>query len=291
VLSALIDFGVPICVILLMFIAGTEITFQSLPALRNSPRAVLTGSLGQLLITPAVGLAVVSATAPAQRVAACVMLLSLCPGGGISTYYTYIARANVSLSALITALSTLLCLLTIPVWLSLFPRYSETMLGLAAIPTSHIIGQLLLFMCVPLAAGTMLQRHRPDFVSRHGAHLRRLSFILIAVVLTLSVISMSGQLGNLARDIAASSDMFIVLAMAAAQVTTIGIPAADRHAVVIESAVRNIAVALLLGKGLLDTEGLTILVGFLTVYFVIELMIIMAYASVAQKTLLKFSNS
>jgi bile acid:Na+ symporter, BASS family len=291
VLPALIDFGVPVCVILLMFIAGTEITFQSLPALRRSPRAVLTGSLGQLLITPAIGLAVISATGPAQRVAACVMLLSLCPGGGISTYYTYIARANVSLSALITAISTLLCLVTIPLWLSVFPYYADTMLGLAAIPTSLILGQLLLFMCVPLAAGAILQRQMPEFVNRHGARLRTLSFMIIAVVLILSVVSMSGQLGDLARDIAASSALFIVLAMAAAHVTTIAIPAADKHAVIIESAVRNIAVALLLGKSLLDNQGLAILVGFLTVYFVIELVIIMAYASVVQKANLKFSRA
>jgi bile acid:Na+ symporter, BASS family len=284
VLPALIDFGVPVCVILLMFIAGTEITFQSLPALRRSPRAVLTGSLGQLLITPAIGLAVISATGPAQRVAACVMLLSLCPGGGISTYY-------VSLSALITALSTLLCLVTIPLWLSVFPYYADTMLGLAAIPTSLILGQLLLFMCVPLAAGAILQRQMPEFVNRHGARLRTLSFMIIAVVLILSVVSMSGQLGDLARDIAASSALFIVLAMAAAHVTTIAIPAADKHAVIIESAVRNIAVALLLGKSLLDNQGLAILVGFLTVYFVIELVIIMAYASVVQKANLKFSRA
>ncbi len=290
-LPALIDFGVPICVILLMFIAGTEITFQSLPALRRSPRAVLTGSLGQLLITPAVGLAVISATGPVQRVAACVMLLSCCPGGGISTYYTYIARANVSLSALITAISTLLCLLTIPLWLSLFPHFGTTMLGLAAIPATQILGQLLLFMGVPLAAGAILQRKMPEFVSRHGPYLRTLSFIVIGIVLILSVISMSGQLSDLARDIAASSALFIVLAMAVAHVTTIGIPPADKHAVIIESAVRNIAVALLLGKSLLDTQGLTILVGFLTVYFVIELVIIMGYASVVQKANLKFSRA
>lgn len=290
-LAALIDFGVPICVILLMFIAGTEITFQSLPALRNSPRAVLTGSIGQLLITPIVGLATVYANAPAKPIAACVILLSLCPGGGISTYYTYIARANVALSALITALSTLLCLFTIPAWLSVLSHHSDSMLGIAAIPTIHILGQLILFMCAPLAAGAVLQQRSPEFVRRHGRQLRTVSFALIAIVLTLSIISMRGQIGIIASDIAVSSTLFIVLAMVAAQITTTGIPAPDRHAIVIESAVRNIAVALLLGKALLDTAGLTLLVGFLTVYFVIELLLILVYASVAQKSHLRVSRA
>ena len=283
-LAVLIDVGVPICAILLMFIAGTEIRVGSLAALRQSPRAVVTGSLGQLLITPAVGLAVVYAAAPAKPVAACVMLLSVCPGGGISTYYTYIARANVALSALITALSTILSLFTIPAWLALLSHVGLAFLGIAQVPATQVLAQLFVFMVLPITAGAIMQRRNPEFIARHGPQLRRLSIAVISIVLVLSGISMATHIGAVAQDIATTSTMFIILAMGAAQITAIGIPAYERHAVVIESAVRNIAVALLLGKSLLDSSGLPILAAFLTGYFLIELVIILGYASVVQKT-------
>jgi BASS family bile acid:Na+ symporter len=283
VLAVLIDVGVPFCVILLMFIAGTDIQARSLAALRQSPRAVATGSLGQLLITPAVGLAVIYAAAPAEPIAACVMLLSICPGGGISNYYTYIARANVALSALITALSTILSLFTIPAWLALFSHAGLAFLGIAQVPATQVLAQLLLFMVLPITAGAILQRRNPEFLERHNQQLRKLSIAVISIVLLLSGISTATQIGAVAQDIAVTSTMFIILAMGAAQTTAIGIPAYERHAVVIEGGVRNIAVALLLGKSLLDPSGLAILAAFLTGYFLIELVIILGYASIVQK--------
>jgi BASS family bile acid:Na+ symporter len=283
VLAVLIDVGVPFCVILLMFISGTDIQARSLAALRQSPRALITGSFGQLLITPAVGLAVIHASAPAKPIAACVMLLSICPGGGISNYYTYIARANVALSALITALSTVLALFTIPAWLALFSHAGLAFLGIAQVPATQVLAQLLLFMVLPITAGAILQRRNPEFLERHNQQLRKLSIAVISIVLLLSGISTATQIGAVAQDIAVTSTMFIILAMGAAQTTAIGIPAYERHAVVIEGGVRNIAVALLLGKSLLDTSGLAILAAFLTGYFLIELVIMLGYASIVQK--------
>ncbi len=290
-LAVLIDVGVPFCVILLMFISGTDIQARSLAALRQSPRALITGSFGQLLITPAVGLAVIHASAPAKPIAACVMLLSICPGGGISNYYTYIARANVALSALITALSTILSLFTIPAWLALFSHAGLAFLGIAQVPATQVLevpatqvlAQLLLFMVLPITAGAILQRRNPEFLERHNQQLRKLSIAVISIVLLLSGISTATQIGAVAQDIAVTSTMFIILAMGAAQTTAIGIPAYERHAVVIEGGVRNIAVALLLGKSLLDTSGLAILAAFLTGYFLIELVIMLGYASIVQK--------
>jgi BASS family bile acid:Na+ symporter len=211
------------------------------------------------------------------------MLLSICPGGGISNYYTYIARANVALSALITALSTILSLFTIPAWLALFSHAGLAFLGIAQVPETQVLAQLLLFMVLPITAGAILQRRNPEFLERHGPLLRRLSIAVISIVLVLSGISMATQIGAVAKDIVITSTLFIILAMGAAQITAIGIPAYERHAVVIESAVRNIAVALLLGKSLLDTNGLAILAAFLTGYFLIELVIMLGYASFAQK--------
>jgi BASS family bile acid:Na+ symporter len=283
VLAVLIDVGVPFCVIVLMFISGTDIPARSLAALRQSPRALITGSFGQLLITPAVGLAVIHASAPAKPIAACVMLLSICPGGGISNYYTYIARANVALSALITALSTVLALFTIPAWLALFSHAGLAFLGIAQVPATQVLAQLLLFMVLPITAGAILQRRNPEFLERHNQQLRKLSIAVISIVLLLSGISTATQIGAVAQDIAVTSTMFIILAMGAAQTTAIGIPAYERHAVVIEGGVRNIAVALLLGKSLLDTSGLAILAAFLTGYFLIELVIMLGYASIVQK--------
>ena len=90
---------------------------------------------------------------PVKPIAAGVLILSICPGGGISTYYTYLARANVALSACITALSTVLSLLTMPLWLSLLASQSQAVAELKEVPVGFVFGQLVLFMVLPVAAG------------------------------------------------------------------------------------------------------------------------------------------
>ena len=43
-----------------------------------------------------------------------VLVLALCPGGAISNYYVYLARGDVALSIALTAVSTLLAVVTVP---------------------------------------------------------------------------------------------------------------------------------------------------------------------------------
>jgi BASS family bile acid:Na+ symporter len=283
-LSVMIDVGIPLCAVLLMFIAGTEVRVAGIQELRQSMRATLTGSVGQLITTPAVALATISLAAPVKPIATGVVLLSICPGGGISTYYTYLARANVALSALITTLSTLLSLITMPLWLWLLSKHGQAVVELNEVPVRFVLGQLVLFMLLPVAAGASLQRFRRELVERRTAALRRISFMLVLIVLGLTATAIQSELAVLAKDIGLSAIIFILLAMMVARLTTVGLRPRERCVVVIESAVRNIGVALLLGRTVLDPADLPIVASFLIGYFLFELVIMVGYATLAQKS-------
>ncbi len=289
-LSIVIDVGIPLCAILLMFIAGTEVRMAAIEEVRHSRRATLTGSIGQLITTPAVGLATIFLAAPVKPIAAGVLILSICPGGGISTYYTYLARANVALSAFITALSTVLSLLTMPLWLSLLTKLGQAVVELKEVPVAFVLGQLALFMLLPVAAGAFLQHVRPDLVQHHTAFFRRMSLLVVLVVLGLTATAIQSELTTLARDIGLSAIIFIALAMLFAHLTTVGLRPGERCVVVIESAVRNVGVALLLAKTLFSPADLAVIASFLIGYFLIELIIMVAYATLAQRENLLLST-
>jgi BASS family bile acid:Na+ symporter len=282
-LSIVIDVGIPLCAFLLMFIAGTEVRMAAIEEVRYSRRATITGSIGQLITTPAVGLAAIYLAAPVKLIAAGVLILSICPGGGISTYYTYLARANVALSAFITALSTVLSLLTMPLWLSLFAKLGQAVVELKEVPVAFVLGQLALFMLLPVAIGGCLQHFRPGLVERHALFFRRISLLVVLVVLGLTATAIQSELATLTRDICLSAIVFIVLAMLFAHLTTVGLRPGERCVVVIESAVRNVGVALLLARTLFSPADLAVIASFLIGYFLIELIIMVAYATLAQR--------
>jgi BASS family bile acid:Na+ symporter len=282
-LSVMIDFGIPLCALLLMFIAGTDVRMAAIHEVRHSRRATVTGSIGQLITTPAIGLATVYLATPVKPIAAGVLILSVCPGGGISTYYSYLARANVALSACITALSTVLSLLTMPLWLSLLASQSQAVAEFKEVPVGFVVGQLVLFMVLPVAAGACLQHVRPEFVERHTMLFRRMSLLVVFAVLSLTAAAVQSEIAVLARDIGLSAIIFIVLAMLFAHSTTVGLRSVERSVVVIESAVRNVGIALVLARALLSPAELAIIASFLIGYFLIELIIMISYATLVQR--------
>lgn len=277
-LQVLVDYCVPANLLLLMLIAGTEITAADFRALRQKPGPVLIGAVGQLLFLPLIALCVIFSLPLNPAVAAGVILLSLCPGGGISNYYCYLGRCNVLLSAMIAAAGTLLALVSIPLWLNVLPALPGIDQQLTAVPVTPIVRQLIAFMIVPLAAGFLLRRYLPGFLDSHGAKLRSLSALLVFLILVAAVWTVRDKLAGLAWDIVVASALFIVLAMLLGAALSYRMGARDWPVVVIESGVRNIGVALILGGAILSPPAFGVFASFLTGYFAVEIAIMLAYA-------------
>ena len=119
-----IDYGVPVSLFVLMTIVGTELVLEDLKRVARHPRAVLLGVAGQLIVLPPLVLLIAALTGLGPFLTTSLLLLSLCPGGAISNYYSYLARCNVSLAATITALGTLCSLVSIPLWLAIIGRWT-----------------------------------------------------------------------------------------------------------------------------------------------------------------------
>lgn len=277
-LQFLTDAAVPGCLFFLMLVAGTEITQVDVQRLSQNTRAVLLGSAGQLLTLPLVALAINSVISPPPAVAAGLLLLSLSPNGGISNTYCYLARCNVLLSATITVAGTVLCLFTIPMWLKLLPNVPGFGVKLLDIPSQTIFAQLLALMVVPMGIGMLLRQSYPNKVADAAKPLRRLSIVLVALILALAVATVSGDLSVLLFDIVIAAALFIVAAMLIGWLLGYGLAEKDRTVLVIEAGVRNVGVALLLGGVMLRPDAFGILASMITGYFIVEVAIMLAYS-------------
>jgi predicted Na+-dependent transporter len=142
-LKHVVDFGVPIGIFVLMLIAGTEIAVGDFVRLVKHPRPVLIGAFGQMVVLPPLSFLVAVTSAASPFVSTAVLLIALCPGGPISNNYCYLARCDVSLSATITAVGTLLCLAGIPLWLKFMSDSSAFDPGLLYLSASRILVQLM----------------------------------------------------------------------------------------------------------------------------------------------------
>lgn len=276
-LQILANYAVPGCLFLLMLVAGTEVNVADFSRLRHNFGVVAIGAAGPLAVLPVIVLFINSAAAPPPPVAVGMLLLSLCPNGGISNYYCYLARCNVLLSATITAIGTVLSLLTIPVWLELLSTFSSAATGLVTVPASTIVAQLIVFMVVPMSVGMLLKHAFPGRLSLTAKMLRIFSIMIVGLILVSAVATVTDQLSSLFASIASCALLFIASAMIFGWMLGYGLGARDRPVLVIESGVRNVAVALIIGGALLSKDGFGIFASFITGYFIVEIVVMLIY--------------
>lgn len=276
----IIDFGVPVGLFVLMTIVGTELTLADLKRVTQHPRAVVLGVAGQLFILPPFVLLIAAAVRPGSFLTTSLLLLSLCPGGAISNTYSYLARCNVSLAAAITTAGILCSLVSIPVWLAIIARWTPLTQEIVTVPTLRILSQLLLLMVFPLALGAAARRRWPGLVSRMANQLRWASFAIVLVILLAATWSVRDDLYAIAGRIALSATMFILGAMLIGRILAYSLPAKDAPVLVIESAVRNVGIAAIIGRVIFSDGDFPIFSGFLTGYFIIEVLIMVAYAQI-----------
>lgn len=172
--------------ILLMFQLGMELNRDSFLRVIRHPLPVGVGLVGQLVLLPllAFGVGCLFRLPPVFFIG--LMLIACCPGGSSSNVFSLLAKGDVALSVLLTALSSVITLFTIPVALSLVTRfvslYSEVEIHL---PVGQLIVQNLLLMFLPMACGGLVRVYFPRVATLLQRILARLSFpalMLLAAV-------------------------------------------------------------------------------------------------------------
>lgn len=261
-----------------MLIAGTEVHIADVRKVASTPQPLILGSVGQLLVLPFIALLIQILVQPVPYIATSILLLALSPGGGISNYYSYVARCNVLLSAAITASGTLLSLVTIPGFMSLFPEMFGETVRSGEFPVRPVMAQLFVLMVMPLLIGSFLAHVFPETVGKSSLSLRVISNVLILAILILAVWSARATIEVHFYEILLSAILFVFAAMLTGWLLGQGLNEDDRSVLVIESGTRNIGVALLLGGIVLDTKSFPVFASFLTVYFAVELFSMLLFA-------------
>lgn len=248
------DLAGPAILFFMMALVGSELTGDDFRRVARYPRAVLVGTAAQVVLLPLCAAALVLLFRPQPFVAAGMVLLAATPGGGISNVFAYLAGANTALSVTLTAVSSLLAAVTLPLVTALgFARLAGAE-GAFDVPLAAMIGQLAGVILLPIALGMLLRARRPDLPERWGKPLRRA--VLVSVVLLFAA-GMGGDDSGLAGEVlrvAPLALLWTALAMALGLATAalLGLDGADRFTFVIEFSVRNVGLAAIVALSSFD---------------------------------------
>jgi bile acid:Na+ symporter, BASS family len=253
---------VPVGLMLVMFSLGLTLALGDFALVAKRPLLVGAGFATHLFVLPLLGFLVGLIFRLPPEMALGLFIVSLCPAGTTSNAMTFVGRGNVALAVVLTALSSLVTVFTIPIVLSwAVPWYLEG--GDRPVPgldVLNIMRQLAMITLLPVAIGMIVKRFVPDFAARLARWMRPVALVIVILVIGLSVIvSYEMVLDNLLRAtpaIYALNGAAILFGLMLGRL--LGANARDSMTLAIETSVQNVTLAIFLTLTILDNLPLAV---------------------------------
>ena len=173
----------PISLALIMLALGMGLTIQDFTRVIKQPGDFIVGLICQLVFLPIIAFALVFILDVPVELAVGLMIIAAAPGGVTSNILTKFANGDVALSISLTAVISLLSILTVP-----FIIFKSIDLLNASANTNEIsmIGisiKMFLVVTLPVILGMIIRRFANNFVSSNEKIIQTISLILFLIVL------------------------------------------------------------------------------------------------------------
>jgi BASS family bile acid:Na+ symporter len=178
----------PLSLAIIMLGMGLSLVPEDFQRVTKYPKAVAIGLTSQLIFLPIIGF-IIAKVVPMQPVIAMgLMIVALCPGGVSSNIITFLAKGDVALSVTLTAFSSLITVLTIPIFGNLAYQHFLGETATIALPILPTILQIFIMTIVPISIGMMVRKLFPQFAISLEKVTNRLAAGLLALIIVLLVI-------------------------------------------------------------------------------------------------------
>ncbi|MEM7185664.1 MAG: bile acid:sodium symporter family protein [Bacteroidota bacterium] len=168
---------------IIMLGMGMSLKFSDFERVLLYPRAVFIGLFNQLILLPLIGFGIVSLLNVPPEIAVGIMILAACPGGPTSNLISHLAKADLALSVTLTALSSLITILTIPFLVNFALSHFMDKGQIIELDIFQTIAQIFVIVVIPVAIGMMIRRFKPNFALKMGKPVRIASGVLLALII------------------------------------------------------------------------------------------------------------
>ena len=229
---------------LLMFSIALDIRFSDFRELVRQPKPAVVGLFSEYIYLPLVTLALIYGFVEEPSVALGMVLLSVCPGGSVSNYATYLAKANTALSVMLTAVTTLGAAVITPFafsfWQSYLPDALQRQLSLQ-IDFWDMATTVFFLVMVPVALGVALNELRPAWANRLRKPFKILSAIIFIGFVCIAIAGNLSQIGQYLGLIFGMTAVHNGLALLGGFViaTLAGMSTANRRTITLETGLQN----------------------------------------------------
>ena len=230
---------------LLMFDLGLALRPADFSLVIRRPLPVCAGLIGQIILLPVIAWCVARVFHLSPVFFLGTMLIACSPGGSSSNVFSMLAGGDVALSVTLTACSSIITLLTVPIIMAM--ATSSVGNGMdVTLPVGNLLIQNILLMAVPIAIGLLLAMYKEALASRIHNILRRLAFPLLIFLATVFFLQHRETIVREFTVLGTSMTILILLAMAGGALLSwlMSLRSRERKTLVIEVGMQNAAQAI-----------------------------------------------
>ncbi len=234
---------------ILMFDLGLTLRLKDFYMVLTRPKAFIVALTGQIILLPAIalGLGYIFRLPPVFFIG--LMLIACSPGGSSSNIFSKLAGGDVALSVTLTALSSLITLVTLPLLMGWVTASTGAEVGIH-LPVGNLLKQNLLLMLLPVVVGIVINRFWPKAAAGIDKVLSKAAFPALMLLVTIFFVqhykTIFAHIGRLGLCVTA----LILLAAGCAALLSraFRIDGRERRTVIIEVGMQNAAQAIALAS-------------------------------------------
>ncbi len=173
----------PLSLAIIMLGMGMTLIPRDFTRIIKSPKAILIGLTNQLIFLPIIGFLLAIAFGLSPVMAVGLMILATCPGGPTSNLIVQICKGNIALSVTLTAIASMVSVLTIPFILFYAIDYFGSGTNVTIkLPIVDTIIQIMGITVIPIFIGMLIRRFKTNFATRMEKPMRTASTVIFILV-------------------------------------------------------------------------------------------------------------
>jgi len=172
----------PIALALIMLALGLSLTIKDFTRVVKQPKDFIVGLICQLILLPIIAFVLIKVLNTPIELALGVMIIAAAPGGVASNVMTKFANGDVALSISLTAIISLLSIITVP----FIVFKSADLLNIdylsKNISVSSIAIKMFIVVTLPVVLGMMIRKFLTEFIIDKTILIQRISILLFVMV-------------------------------------------------------------------------------------------------------------
>lgn len=253
-MSIVTDIFLPLALAFIMFALGLGLTSADFLRVIKQPKDFFVGAISQIILLPIIAFILVSIWPISPELAIGVMIIAAAPGGVTSNILTSFAKGDVALSVSLTAIISLLCVVTVPFIIVT----SLDLLGFSNITQNisliSMAISMFLIVTVPVIIGMVFRKFVSNAALKFEPIAKKISIVLFIIVLLGAILAEKENIVSYFADAGLITLILNIVMMIVAFYVAqfFGTGNSQKKCIAIECGLQNGTLAIFVGTTLFD---------------------------------------